>query len=70
MGKHEYEDVGARHNGLRTWADNLVCKHCGNVSGLDDWQLKDTPLEMARCPKSPTRIGFWEWLFDEVDCRA
>ena len=68
MGKHEYEDVGMRHDGLYAWAGNLVCKHCDHVSGLDDWQLKNMPIEMARCPKSPTRIGFWERLRNSINC--
>lgn len=69
MGKHEYEDTGVERN-CGVWPAYLKCKHCGRVSGLDAWQLREMPIEMARCPDSPVRIGFWEWWSGKIDCSA
>lgn len=35
-----------------------TCVYCGHVSGLDDWQLADMPLEMSRCPWGRW-VGWW-----------
>jgi len=45
-----------------------VCKFCGKRSGLDGWQFRDMPKDMARCEKSPVRAGFFESLSASVNC--
>ena len=46
-----------------------TCKHCGNRSGLDAWQIAEMPLDMALCPNSRApRMGIFERLFGSVDC--
>jgi len=45
------------------------CKFCGKVSGLDDWQLTDMPVDMAICEKSTLKMGFWErFVSQSVNC--
>lgn len=41
------------------------CIYCGRMTGLDDWQLKDMPTEMAVCPKGK-KVGFFEWIVGKL----
>lgn len=45
-----------------------TCIYCGRRSGLDAPQLRDMYREMAKCPKSTARAGFFEWLVGSIDC--
>lgn len=45
-----------------------TCKFCGKRSGLDAWQIKDMPPDMAECGKSPVRMGIFERFFGSVNC--
>lgn len=43
------------------------CTHCGEVTGLRDWQLKDIPRTMAECKKGK-RVGVLEWITGSYNC--
>jgi len=47
-----------------------TCKHCQKSYGLNSWQLKTMPKEMALCEsKEAPRMSIWDWLdLDGVDC--
>lgn len=44
------------------------CRFCGKISGLDDWQIVDMPVSMARCKSSTVKIGFIERITGAVNC--
>jgi hypothetical protein len=46
----------------------FICKFCGHISGLDAWQIRDMPINMAECNKSPIRIGFFEGIKGSINC--
>jgi len=54
-------------NGAPNWI-GYTCKHCGELSGLDRWQLVDMPSDMAQCKKSPVRMGIIEKWSQSVNC--
>ena len=47
-----------------------VCMHCGKVSGLDGWQIRDMPKDMAVCPNG-RKLSIWErlqvWIASSID---
>jgi len=43
------------------------CKYCGEVMGLDLWQLREMPKEMAKCEKGE-RISILEFLSGSINC--
>jgi hypothetical protein len=45
-----------------------TCRFCERVSGLDDWQIIDMPVEMARCSKSDIPITFRQKFTNSVNC--
>lgn len=44
------------------------CIHCKKKAGLTAWELKELPVGMAKCEKSPVHIGLWERIRDSVNC--
>ena len=45
------------------------CMFCGKISGLDDWQIVDMPIDMAECEKSIIRIGYWDrFIRESTNC--
>jgi len=75
MRKHEYVLVG---EAVLTVVEGdtaftffkFQCLHCGHVTLLDSWQLKEMPRSMAKCPTSPVRSTLREWLSGAYNCLA
>ena len=44
------------------------CIFCEHISGLDDWQIRDMPVDMAECEKSTLKMGFIERFNESVNC--
>ena len=45
------------------------CVFCGKISGLDDWQIRDMPKEMARCDTG-VKSTWGEFLSRSYNCLA
>lgn len=57
-----------KHNfGSGTMFPLATCRHCGDTTGLDNWQLRDMPVDMAECQKGQ-RMGLFELLSESVNC--
>ncbi|GEM_PF-6665556 len=70
--KHQYTDPGVRPmpEQAPNWV-GYICVHCNDRSGLDGWQIAETPKEMALCPSNDApRMTLWEFLWGCVDCMA
>lgn len=70
--KHQFADPGVRPmpDVAPSWV-GYICVHCGDRSGLDDWQIEDMPNEMAICPSDDApHMTLWEFLWGEIDCMA
>jgi hypothetical protein len=57
--------------GAPNWV-GYTCIHCGNVSGLDDWQICEIPVSMAQCSRG-RKLTLWErlvtWAFgSSINC--
>lgn len=44
------------------------CFYCNKISGLDDWQIRDMPKDMAKCSVSKKRSSLWEYITGCYDC--
>jgi hypothetical protein len=56
---------------MRTLIPNFqgwTCRFCEKVSGLDNWQIIDMPVDMAKCTKSNIPITFRQKFYESVDC--
>lgn len=71
MRKHEFEKPAEQPMPelAPKWA-GYACKHCHKISGLDAWQIRDMPVEMARCPDGARRMGLLERARGSVNCMA
>jgi hypothetical protein len=45
-----------------------TCRFCEKISGLDEWQIKAMPVEMAKCAKSDIPITLRQKYVDSVNC--
>ena len=70
--KHQYVSKQRR---IVSWIDPgppFKCGHCGHVTGLSEWQLRELlrpSLWRCRAATAP-RVGFWWWLPAGVDTVA
>lgn len=48
----------------------FICIHCDHTTGLDPWQLREMPRDMAECPNrvGAPPFGPFELMFGSVDC--
>jgi hypothetical protein len=58
MRKHQYGIPTYPLESAPLWF-GYTCIHCGNLSGLDEWQLNQIPLSMAKCIKGK-KVGICE----------
>ena len=67
--KHIFKATG--HQPMLNLAPDWVgyrCIFCNKISGLDAWQIADMPVDMAKCNKSPVKMGFFEKLSYSINC--
>jgi len=64
MNKHKFTTPTHPEPLIPNWLGRK-CIFCGKISGLDDWQIIDMPIEMAECKKSNIKISFWDRFIKE-----
>lgn len=69
--RHEYVNTGERPmpDLVPFWVV-YKCQHCGETSGLREWQMREMPVSMAKCSKSNKKIGLLDRILGYTDCVA